>query len=1006
MRIRLLSKLATVAFVIALLSTADIYAQKWSGENGNEWIVEGREYAIIKIRSKGIHRVNISSLPAGFPTSFDPDYLQLWYRGKQVAILKATASEIEFYGEPNDGKFDELLCRPDPNRPSITGRMNKFVSLFSEYSFYYLTVGGEKGLRALQTNTDLLTATGTETYHVKTDTIKYVNEFNTSGTFSTYPAFFNSFYDFGQTFTGARQTRISAAVVQPFKISNLNTSTGLPVKAKVLLHNRGKTNCKVEISIRAAGGTYRVVNVVTIPEFKAFEYEFDLDIETDATAEKDIDGNGNGDISFIVKDGVTGNFYSVSYITFTYPQDLTAENNKIKVFHLPAASATASSTMTITGLPAGPYNFLDISNTQEPVILTTTTPAALKVPRVNGQKLDILHCTSVNTVTGANISRFTGLSKTYSNYQDKDYIIITTENLKVAAVEYANYRATTFNKLTKGNFKPLVLTVEDIYKQYNFGEPSAVGIRRCLDFLLTDNNFNKHVFLIGNSNNLNKGVMELPDQVPTVGYPGSDFLLVSGLRGTNQDFQTVAVGRLPVGTLTKLRDYLAKVKQYEDYSDLSGLSWRKKVIHYAGGKRAIEVSDLHDALTDAANDYAIPSGATISTFKKGTTDAEACPPNHDGFVDCQTFAPLAINDKLNEGAGIITYYGHGSPRITDYFAGYATDASRNINNAGKYPGYFLYGCDVNNVFAGFNENVSYDLGDFTRRAFTLDWLLTPNKGAITVVGNSWEGYESILTPLLRKTYAKLFVADKDRDMLGDIMKKVTNETLSILPGYGARVTAIAPDVSAYNYNFTQANMHQTVLLGDPAINLMLQVPPTALPVTWASISAKLVDPSKVLIQWKTASETNNEKFLIERSQDGKIFKIIAAVDGKGDSDFENAYSFYDLNPLYGKSYYRVSQVDKGENNNVGSSSRIVTVDNTVDDLILVYPNPSPGLMKISSSRIDVDSWSLVDVQGRVMIPERKGDNVDLSNVSGGIYFLKIKTNGGEVVTKKIVRVDN
>jgi hypothetical protein len=969
----------------------------WSGAYGNEWIVEGQEYAVIKVKSKGIYQINKSDLPAEFP-AFDSGRLQLWHRGKQVAILAQDMNKVVFYGVPNDGSFDELLARQDRNRPEIVGRMNKYVSLFSENSFYFLTVdtrsqnnGFAPPIGVQSVNLDALPSSSTsETFHVKTDTLLFTNEFSTSGTYSTYPAYFNSFYDYSQTFTSTRLGR-TATFLQPFTLKNLHAPSSQPVRVKVLLHNRGKLDCRININIKSKGGANRLVSTIDVREFKASEYEFNLNTATD------IDLNGEGELTFSVNNGVIGNFFSVSYVSLTYPQNLSLDNKTLYTLTLPGATIDGVSQVNLSGLPTGEVKLLDITEPGRPIIYNTSNPANFRINRNQSQGKVLLAYSAVKNILRANTYRYVGLSKNYDNYKNKDYIIITTKSLETSAKKYSDYRGTTYNRTTKSNFQPLLVNIEDIYNQYNYGEPSPVAIRRFVDYLVSDGNFNRSLFLIGNSTTLNKGSMELVGEVPTVGYPGSDFLLVSGLGGTREDFQTIAVGRLPVGTTGKIDDYLNKVKKYEDYTDVIPKTWRKNIVHYAGGKSTQEINRLKNALIDASNSFVVPNGGT--TFSYAKDENNPCPPDANGFTDCQTYASPEIAQKVNEGAGVLTYYGHGNTRVTDYYAGYVTDPGRGYNNSGKYPGYFLYGCDVNNVFVGLNENIAYSLTNFQRRPFTVDWLITPDKGAITVVGNSWEGYESTLTPYMRKIYEKLFVQDLDKMTLGDVLKTVSNSTISSL-GY-----PVVPNNSSYNYNFTQANVHQTVLLGDPAIILLLTTSPSSLPVTWLQVKAKVTNASEVSVEWSTASETNNERFVIQRSRDGKQFEDIGSVDGKGNTSHHTEYSYIDRSPLWGKSYYRILQLDSHSSNNGDGTSKstIVSVENGSDDHISVYPNPSANVIKISSLASEVLSWQLQDELGRILKFEGSTSEINLDGLSEGSYFVRITTKDGEVITKRFVK---
>jgi hypothetical protein len=637
------------------------------------------------------------------------------------------------------------------------------------------------------------------------------------------------------------------------------------------------------------------------------------------------------------------------------------------VFNIPPTAQSASR-INLAGLPgAGTLKLFDISDPDHPKGITNASAASFAIPRVNNTSFNLLATTVTNTVLAAQMSMFTFTPITPVNY---DYLIITTEGLATAAQNYANYRAGTINPMTKQSYKPLVLKIKDVYNQFNYGEQSPVAVRRCVDYLLSDGKrANKSLFLIGNSTTYNIGTKNLENEVPSIGYPGSDLLLVSGLGGEpNQDIPAIPHGRLPTSDPAKVAAYLLKVQQYENLANPVGISYRKNVIHVSGGKSASEINTFSANLLNAGDDFAAnsPFGGDVFAYVKDV--ANPCPPSGGGFTDCQTWADPAIVTKVNNGAGALTYYGHGNPRVTDYFYGYVSDNGRGYTDNGKYSTLFFYGCDVNNVFRGFNEAVSTVLTNNQRRPFTVDWLLTPNRGSVVILGNTWEAYESILTPALDKEYSKVFTADHLRKPIGTILKETVAESITALLN-------VNPDIPNYNYNFVQANLHQTLILGDPAIVPLLTTDPS-LPVELVSFTAKVLDKHKVEVKWATAKEKNNSHFIVERSDDAKTFTAIGIVDGAGDNEGNKNYVFYDNNPLSGLSYYRLAQVDKPANSGSGvegerTNFRMVSVEIEDSEAVVVSPNPSPSAFRIQlDPKMSIQSWNLLDVRGRVFTNQR------------------------------------
>ena len=115
---------------------------------------------------------------------------------------------------------------------------------------------------------------------------------------------------------------------------------------------------------------------------------------------------------------------------------------------------------------------------------------------------------------------------------------------------------------------------------------------------------------------------------------------------------------------------------------------------------------------------------------------------------------------------------------------------------------------------------------------------------------------------------------------------------------------------------------------------------STLPVKLLEFTAKPAG-EKVLLQWKTATETNNDHFEIERSADGKSgWTSVASVKSKGNSLQAQSYNTYDAQPLNGSNYYRLKQVDV---DGKASYSLIQLVNmKFIKAVIKAYPNPSRG----------------------------------------------------------------
>ena len=68
--------------------------------------------------------------------------------------------------------------------------------------------------------------------------------------------------------------------------------------------------------------------------------------------------------------------------------------------------------------------------------------------------------------------------------------------------------------------------------------------------------------------------------------------------------------------------------------------------------------------------------------------------------------------------------------------------------------------------------------------------------------------------------------------------------------------------------------------------------------------------------------------------------------------------------------------------------------------IMVYPNPTEGVINISSGGLDI-KYTVYDMTGRTIVKDSNKTQLDLSNAEAGVYFLQI-VHEGQVYNKRII----
>lgn len=157
----------------------------------------------------------------------------------------------------------------------------------------------------------------------------------------------------------------------------------------------------------------------------------------------------------------------------------------------------------------------------------------------------------------------------------------------------------------------------------------------------------------------------------------------------------------------------------------------------------------------------------------------------------------------------------------------------------------------------------------------------------------------------------------------------------------------------------------------------------------------------VELEWATASETNNERFSIERSQNLLEWEPVGSLPGAGNSNSTLYYRWTDGRPWSGISYYRLVQTDYNGATEIFAPVSVGCAGATVQVLSL-YPNPADDEFTLTvfapkEGRVEVE---VTDMEGKSCllhlqtVPQGMVDvNVGCENLSAGMYVVTVRVNG-------------
>jgi uncharacterized repeat protein (TIGR01451 family) len=683
--------------------------------------LDGLPAVKIIVRAEGWYRVTQPALvAAGLAPEADSRLLQLYAEGIEQPILISGRGAgslgpndtIEFYGTGIDTPF-------------------------SDTRVYWLIQGTRAGRRIATFPSPSSGATDNSQGFLST----VIREDRT-----TYVATLLNGED-QDNFFGAAVT--SQPVQQTLTVANYATRSGLSATVGVTL--QGATD----------GQPHRVSVEFNGQSIGEMDFSGQVNVTNTFPIESSLVAEGVNTVTLTALDG-ENDVSVVQSIALHYPHAYAADQNWLR------ATADAGSVVHITGFTTPQIHIFDITYPLEIRQLTGTvelegsTYSITAALRPGFPATHTLLAFAENQISSPSALSYHAPSHLSTRHDDADLIYISHPEFVASLAPLKSLRETQKHDVS-------MVTVDELYDAFNFGERSPYAIRDFLQFAASQYHKPQAVLFVGDAsfdprNYLGFGNFDL---VPTRIIETSAFKTASDdwftdFRGNG--FATIPTGRLPVRTVAEAALTVQKIVGYGQGS-------------YAGNwnQQALVIADNNEG----AN-FSVAANSAAATLQPLLNVTKILADGQDSSVIRQQ-----ILDALNAGSLIVNYNGHGSTEQWSFADLLDDTAADSLTNGQRLPVYLLMDC-LNGFF-----------DDVYTQSLAESLLLSPHGGGVAVWASS--GFTN--------AQAQVFLNEALLTALAQ------NPNLQL----GAAILAAKSGI-------TDADVRRTwILFGDPSMQLQFRV---------------------------------------------------------------------------------------------------------------------------------------------------------------------------------------
>ncbi|HET8886003.1 MAG TPA: type IX secretion system sortase PorU, partial [Salinimicrobium sp.] len=320
-----------------------------------------------------------------------------------------------------------------------------------------------------------------------------------------------------------------------------------------------------------------------------------------------------------------------------------------------------------------------------------------------------------------------------NDFEDLDYLLVTTEALRSQAEKLANHRR---------NFDGLhvkVVTVDKIYTEFSTGKQDIVAIRNFIKYIYDNassiDNRIKYIGLLGeasvdykdrleDNNNIVPTYEDYQSFSLTGAFVTDDFYgMMDPLEGniSSSDMLDIAIGRMLADDAQMAEEVISKIIDYDKKESYG--RWRNNVVTIADDAANVnEFYNLIEHTDDLANGISL-NKPTLNVFK---IYLDAFQQESSAGGDRYPAVNDAINDAVEKGALVINYFGHGGESGLAHERVVTQSDVMNWSNTAHYPLFVTVTCQ----FTKFDNPLRISAGELV--------VTNPTGGAAGLISTTRE----------------------------------------------------------------------------------------------------------------------------------------------------------------------------------------------------------------------------------------------------------------------------